>query len=428
MSQAVGRVTTDSPAHEGRRRRRDSVSQALAGGAGAGDGVEPLAAALQFTARGFCVFPCHPATKQPLVKSSVAGQGGHKLATTDTAEISGWWRRYPKAMIGLPTGLNIGAFVVDIDAGVDDATGEIFSAEQILSDLECELGCPLPATVSCTTPRGGLHLYFAVPAGEQMPGNKAGVIPRVDIRGTGGYVVAPPSRRSDGKSYAWLTSLLMQAPTIAPVALLDLIRHPKRLDNPSKNRRTPARSNGGGTAYGLAALDDETSALRRAPAGTRNDSLFHAAICLGQLVASEELELSVVEAALITAAKAWPNLTKSRGTIRSGLSRGLKEPREPRRISNKRSRPDVGQALIPANLDRKLAEFDMTDLGNARRFQARYSDHLLHSQLTGWYQFDGQRWTTEGADAAVQRAAQDTVDALKREAEALEDDPNNEGD
>ena len=203
----------------------------LAGGARGGDGAELLATALEFAARGIRVFPCHPATKQPLVKSSIAGQGGHKLATTDTAEISGWWRRYPKAMIGLPTGLNIGAFVVDIDAGVDDATGEIFSAEQILSDLERELGAPLPATVSCTTPRGGLHLYFAIPASEQMPGNKAGIIPRVDVRGSGGYVIAPPSQRSDGKSYSWLTSFSAQAPAIAPVALLDLVmRRPKRRD------------------------------------------------------------------------------------------------------------------------------------------------------------------------------------------------------
>jgi len=427
MSGAV--VTTDSLANEERRRRRDTVSHGLARGTGDSDEADALPAALQLAARGIRVFPCHPATKQPLVKSSVAGQGGHKLATTNSAEISGWWRQYPKAMIGLPTGTNIGAFVVDIDAGVDDATGEIFSAGQILSDLERELGCPLPDTVSCTTPRGGLHLYFAVPAGEQMPGNRAGVIPRVDIRGTGGYVVAPPSRRSDGKSYSWLTSLLMQAPAIAPGALLDLIRRPTRRDASQTNQRLPARHTGDrGTAYGLAALDDEISGLRRAPHGTRNDHLFHTAIRLGQLVASHELELQAVEAALIIAAKAWPNLTKSLGTIRSGLSRGLKEPRTPRPLSHEKTRRDAGAAAGSDDLDRRLAELDMTDLGNARRFQARYSDHLLHSQLTGWYQFDGQKWTTEGADAAVQRAAQDTVDALKREADALEDNPNSEGD
>ena len=75
-----------------------------------------------------------------------------------------------------------------------------------------------------------------------------------------------------------------------------------------------------------------------------------------------------------------------------------------------------------SDLERRLADFDLTDLGNARRFEARYQNRLLHSHQAGWYQFDGRRWTTEGAEAAVLRAAQDTVDALKREADALEND------
>jgi putative DNA primase/helicase len=39
--------------------------------------------ALGFASRGWPVFPCHPVTKQPLVKSDIAGEGGLKLATTD---------------------------------------------------------------------------------------------------------------------------------------------------------------------------------------------------------------------------------------------------------------------------------------------------------------------------------------------------------
>ncbi len=260
-----------------------------------------------------------------------------------------------------------------------------------------------------------------------MPGNRAGIIPRVDVRGDRGYVIAPPSQRSDGKSYSWLTSLLVQAPAIAPVALLNLIRRPKRRDfSPRIHRIPPRGTGGGGTPYGLAALESEIATLSRAPAGTRNDSLFHAAICLGQLVASKELELSVVEAALTKAAKAWPSFNKSLSTIRSGLSRGLTEPREPRWASTRKVRPGA-HTTAPDDLNSKLAELDMTDLGNARRFQARYSGRFLHSELTGWCQYDGRRWTTEGADAAVLRAAQETVDALKSEADALENEANDDG-
>src|SRR4051794_1152142 len=82
-------------------------------------------AALDYASRGWPVFPCNPETKQPLVKADVdpktgkaiPATGGLKKATCDAQVIEGWWRRFPKAMIGLPTGTAIGAFVVDIDAG-----------------------------------------------------------------------------------------------------------------------------------------------------------------------------------------------------------------------------------------------------------------------------------------------------------------------
>jgi putative DNA primase/helicase len=73
--------------------------------------------ALAYAARGWPVFPCHPATKQPLVKSDVEGEGGVKMASIEPVRIREWWTRWPQAMIGLPTGRAIGAFVVDVDAG-----------------------------------------------------------------------------------------------------------------------------------------------------------------------------------------------------------------------------------------------------------------------------------------------------------------------
>jgi hypothetical protein len=91
--------------------------------------------ALAYAARGWPVFPCHPETKQPLVKgdrdaggSLIPNSGGVKKASIDPDQIREWWTRWPNAMIGLPTGKAIGAFVVDIDAGEDKKTGEIFEA------------------------------------------------------------------------------------------------------------------------------------------------------------------------------------------------------------------------------------------------------------------------------------------------------------
>jgi putative DNA primase/helicase len=162
-----------------------------------------MAAALLYARNGWPVFPCHPGTKQPLTPKGEAGSGGLKHATTDEAAVRAWWQRFPKAMIGVPTGTSIGAFVIDIDAGVDEVTGEIFEAGDIIATLETKLGTKLPATWTAETPRGGRHLYFRLPATERV-GNRTGIVERVDVRGTGGYVVVPPSIRPDGKAYKWV--------------------------------------------------------------------------------------------------------------------------------------------------------------------------------------------------------------------------------
>src|SRR5262249_30043082 len=59
----------------------------------------------------------------------------------------------------------------------------------------------LPATVEVITARGR-HLYFKMPG---VPvGNSAGRIAAgIDVRGSGGYTLAPPSIHPSGRAYAW---------------------------------------------------------------------------------------------------------------------------------------------------------------------------------------------------------------------------------
>jgi putative DNA primase/helicase len=94
-------------------------------------------------------------------------------------------------LAGVPTGSAIGAFVVDLDAGVDEKTGEVFETPNLIRALCSEIGAALPDTWMVETPRGGRHLYFQLPDGA-APGNRAGLIKRVDVRGDGGYVIVPP--------------------------------------------------------------------------------------------------------------------------------------------------------------------------------------------------------------------------------------------
>nr|AWL93065.1 hypothetical protein CIT37_13275 [Bradyrhizobium ottawaense] len=400
------------------------------------------AAALAYAAKGWPVFPCHPETKQPLVKGdaepatgkAIPGSGGLKKATTDKAQIEAWWRKYPNAMIGVPTGATIGAFVVDIDAGTDSKTGEVYDAAAILGRLEAALGCPLPPTRACRTPRGGLHLYFGLPeGGGAMPRNRAGILKRVDVRGEGGYVIVPPSLRSDGADYVW-QSEEDAAEACAPAELLRFLATPARRDSFPQTARASAKE-----AYGLKALADEISVLRNAADGTRNDTLFHSSIKLAQLAASGHLDELLARSSLEAVARQWPNIEKSETTIASGFARGLAEPRSvPARAA--RNRPAERIAVVAPTarkiaastlerlgldedhqlqLDRELAQCPLTDLGNAERLARRMQDRLMAVPTRGWFRWDGWRWTMNGAEDAARIAAQYVARSIQREADAL---------
>ncbi len=57
----------------------------------------------------------------------------------------------------------------------------------------------VPLTPRCET-GSGMHYYFKHPGGEVR--NSAGRLgPGLDIRADGGYVVAPPSRHPNGRTY-----------------------------------------------------------------------------------------------------------------------------------------------------------------------------------------------------------------------------------
>jgi hypothetical protein len=135
--------------------------------------------------RGKKIFPCRPRDKAP------ATPRGFLDATTDAIRVHAWWRSNPDYNIGIATGPASGFWVLDVDG--DDG-------EASLRKLEAEHGA-LPATVEAITGKGR-HLYFR--AGAHAVRNSAGqVAPGIDVRGDGGYVLAPPSIHPSGRAYAW---------------------------------------------------------------------------------------------------------------------------------------------------------------------------------------------------------------------------------
>jgi hypothetical protein len=81
--------------------------------------------------------------------------------------------------------------------------------EASLADIEHFFGKRIPETLTQTTGSGGRHYLFRYPEGtggdgsEVSYGNRASLAPSVDIRGEGGYIVAPPSVHHSGNQYRW---------------------------------------------------------------------------------------------------------------------------------------------------------------------------------------------------------------------------------
>jgi Bifunctional DNA primase/polymerase, N-terminal/Primase C terminal 1 (PriCT-1) len=142
------------------------------------------AAALQLAQKGLAVFPCQPRGKEP------ACDAGLHAATCDIERINRWWQAVPDLNVGIATGTASGIFVLDID-------GE--GGEASLRRLEQE-NCPLPPTIEAITGKGR-HCYFRMRGSIR---NSAGQIGAgLDIRGDGGYVIAPPSIHPSGRAYSW---------------------------------------------------------------------------------------------------------------------------------------------------------------------------------------------------------------------------------
>lgn len=147
-------------------------------------------AALSYAERGWAVFPLAERDKVPAVK------GGFKVATDDAEQVSAAWGHRPQMNVGIATGTASGGLVV-IDLDVDDMRGEDGIAT--LRAWESEHG-ELPETCTAVTGSGGLHLYYLCdrPVGCSVDNERG-----VDVRGDGGYVVAPPSTHPNGRRYEW---------------------------------------------------------------------------------------------------------------------------------------------------------------------------------------------------------------------------------
>lgn len=314
--------------------------------------------ALAMARAGLHVFPALAGQKRP------ATRNGFKDATTNPRMIAAWWAANPHFNICIATEASR-LVVIDCDAGkpwpgdgqppegcrTGDhiLTREGVAAGVISSDWMYSSGVPAVAT-----PSGGVHLYYRAPRRPEVR-SRANVLPWVDVRGMGGYVVAPYSSTPAGHYrplHGWgslvhghadadlqavgapeMVSIGLRLPVL-PEWLLEILEPPEG-DLPVRDqdvldmirRRLDVPSIGSG--YAAAALAREVELVRTASEGSRNQRLNRAAYSLGTLVGSGHLdEIEVVRHLEDAAMVAGLDSGEIRPTISSGLRAGKASPRE----------------------------------------------------------------------------------------------------
>jgi hypothetical protein len=275
-----------------------------------------LEAALAYAERrGWPVFPCNK-DKHPLVEHGLLD------ASRDAAVITAWWRCWPMALIGTPTGLPDGFVVLDVDVKRADQNG---------FDTLAELGhAILPDTPMVHTPSSGLHIYFRTPARElrNTTGNKGRGIGRgLDWRGQGGYVCVP----SPGSRYRWDPCCGIDTPLAEVLGTL-LPGEPKA--------PAPVTAKPGIkvvlTRYAEVALDGAVKRIFSAGAGIQETTLNTEAYSLGRLAGGNALPATLALEALLCAARAMPSFdhrrpwraTELERKVRTAFTDGLRKPRE----------------------------------------------------------------------------------------------------
>jgi hypothetical protein len=203
-------------------------------------------AALAYTRRSIPVFPLHSVDSRghcscggPEVNPKCKPgkhphtKRGHLDASTDPARICQWWRRWPNANIGIPTGKRSRLLTLDVDT-YNWGAGSLETLENEHAEL--------PETTAFQTGRGGMQLVFRYPADGPPIRNSTGQLGRgLDVRGEGGYIVVPPSR-TEGR-YEWLERRPLADP---PKWLLELLRkRPGGSENASGERAAVSTAPGG---------------------------------------------------------------------------------------------------------------------------------------------------------------------------------------
>ncbi|MFH2000222.1 MAG: bifunctional DNA primase/polymerase [Planctomycetota bacterium] len=148
--------------------------------------------ALRYLSLGWPVFPVGWDEKKKTWKKPLVNWKKFQTELPTKSDVRGWWKQWPASRIGIVTGKISGIVVVDIDSHNGGSTD----------------GLDLPATLISKTGGGGWHYIYRHPGKNQTIADATNWPNKgIDIRGDGGFIVAPPSLHVSGKCYEWATGL-----------------------------------------------------------------------------------------------------------------------------------------------------------------------------------------------------------------------------
>lgn len=348
-----------------------------------------LTAALRYAEMGIPVFPLQERGKKPIVP------GGFKSASIDPDQIRAWWSQNPAANIGIPTGGSSGFAVLDIDPR--------HGGGESLASLLDRFGNDDIETPMVHTGGDGTHFYFRHPDDESVPcrTHLAG-FRGVDLKASGGYVVAPPSIHESGGRYEWDRNdpWDLERARKLPTWVTDLANQGPDLHRKDYVADTWDGSLPPAVHETLARSPKVKSRFSRSHDGLTDQSDSGIDFSLACQLAVNGHSGSDIEAAV----------------------------RASRREAGLPHRPEsyfastIGKALTLQETD-SLAQEGLTDTGNARRLERLHGADLRFSHSLGrWFVWNGCRWSEDTSGEIMRRAKTVSADLFREASEELDDD------
>lgn len=248
-------------------------------------GVNMMVSALWWARKGVPVLPlyyplddgtcsCHDAECTSIGKHPIRTlvPRGLTQASTDPDTVRDWWAQEPYANIGIRTGEMVDLLDIDSTEGMA-AFGEIVQ--------RCG-GQPHHLGVARSGRDGiGMHFYVAPGGQRALSGGKTAPA-GIDVKGRGGYAVAPPSMHASGRRYEWVTNGFDDGVVLGDISweqfYSELVVRPQRAPMaPRPTTEIPAEA---ADAYGRAVLARAVDLVRSCSPGHRWQTLATEAIPL----------------------------------------------------------------------------------------------------------------------------------------------------